>query len=240
MIQKLSGLEFLKKRTEEAKERIANAIKPLLQNNKSDQLPAPLQVNWNDKQRCLPNEIVRSPLYSARNRNIPRSYLKDVEISVIGGGRITYRGEELRQDDCKVMLHMIHLAKDLAIGEIVEFTAYAFCKAIGWPIGNRSYERLRASLRRMQATSLTIESDRLGSGISMSLIPYFEWKDAGGIFKKYFIRLAPELVTLFGDVHYTRIEWAQRLALPDGLATWMHTYFASHKTPFPINIEKIK
>jgi hypothetical protein len=46
-------------------------------------------------------------------------------------------------------------------------------------------------------------------------------------------------VELFGSVHYTRTDWEQRLALPDGLATWLHTYFASHRKPHPIAIETI-
>lgn len=241
MNKKLSGIEYVRKRAEEAKEIIANAVSKItLLERQSAKIPVLLPVNWADGQRCLPNEIVRSALFNARNRNIARQYLKDVDISVVGDGKITYRGEELRQDDCTVMLHMIHLAKGLAIGEVINFTAYSFCKAVKWPIGNRSYERLRASIRRMQATSLTIESTRLGSAVSISLIPYFEWKDAGGIFKRYFVSLAPDLVTLFGDVHYTRIDWAQRLELPDGVATWLHTYIASHKTPFPIDLNRIK
>ncbi len=243
MTQKLSGLEFLKKRTKEAKERIANAVNPLLQSNKSEKLLAPLPVipaNWNDLRRCLPNEIVRSALFNARNRNIPRAYLKDVEIAVIGDGSITYRGEELRQDDATVWMQMIHLAKSFPLGATIEFTAYSFCKAVKWPICNGSYERLRASLRRMQATSLAIYSNRLKEGLSMSMIPFFEWKDTGKILKRYQVQLAPQLVSLFQDMQYTQVEWEQRINLSDGIATWLHAYFASHKQPFPISLDLIK
>ena len=243
MTQKLNSLDFLKKRTEEAKERIANSVKQLLPNNKSEQpsaLPSVIPANWNDFRRCLPNEVVRSALFNARNRNVPRAYMKDVEIAVIGDGSITYRGEELRQDDATVWMQMIHLAKSLPLGATVEFTAYSFCKAVKWPICNGSYERLRASLRRMQATSLAIYSNRLKEGVSMSMIPFFEWKDTGKILKRYQVHLAPQLVSLFQDMQYTQVEWEQRLNLPDGIATWLHTYFASHKIPFPISIEKIK
>src|SRR5690554_6793973 len=54
---------------------------------------------WGDDRRGLPNEIVRSSLFNARNRNIQRQYLRAVEIAVIGDGSITYTGDELRQDD---------------------------------------------------------------------------------------------------------------------------------------------
>lgn len=47
---------------------------------------------WAEALRCLPNEIVRSALFNARNRKRPRAYIKKTEITVIGDGRITYQG----------------------------------------------------------------------------------------------------------------------------------------------------
>ena len=40
-------------------------------------------------------------------------------------------------------------------------------------------------------------------------------------------------------MRYTLLEWQQRLALPDGLATWLHGYYASHKKPYPIKLGTI-
>lgn len=195
---------------------------------------------WPDAARGAPNEIVRSALFNARNRNQPREYMKDVEIAVIGDGQMTYRGEELRQDDATVWMQMVHFAKDLPVGSTVEFTAYAFCKAVKWPIKNDSYKRLRTSLARMQATALAVYSKRLKAGVSLSMIPFFEWKNTGKILKRYQVRLAPDLVTLFSDNRYTQIDWEQRLALPNGIATWLHSYFASHREPYPIKVTTIQ
>jgi hypothetical protein len=55
----------------------------------------------------------------------------------------------------------------------------------------------------------------------------------------YQVRIAPELIELFSGVRYTLVGWQQRLALPDGLATWLHGYYASHKEPYPIKLETI-
>jgi TrfA protein len=196
---------------------------------------------WAEALRCLPNEIVRSALFNARNRKQARLYIKKTEIVVIGDGRITYQGEELRQDDLTAWLQLIHLAKEQPLGKIVEFTPYSFCKTIGWPICKGSYERLRACLDRMQATSLAVYSKRLKEGVSLSMIPVFAWQDdEKQTLKKYRVQVAPQLVELFGDVNYTHLEWSQRLALPDGIATWLHGYFASHSQPFPIKIATIK
>ena len=61
---------------------------------------------WNDDKRGAPNEIVRSALFNARNKNQKRGYLKNIEIAIIGDGSIKYTGEELRQDDETVWLQI--------------------------------------------------------------------------------------------------------------------------------------
>lgn len=205
---------------------------------------------WDDELRCLPNEIVRSALFNARNRKQARAYLKQAEITLIGEGRITYTGEELRQDDQTVFLQLVHMAKEQPLGQTIEFTAYSFCKAIGWPIDGRSYTRLRGCLVRMQATSLaahvqrriTRGSQSVSLSISLSMVPLFRWRDdeTGLALRLYQVQVAPQLVELFGNNYYTRIEWEQRLALPDGIATWLHGYFASHKNNYAIFLDTIK
>jgi hypothetical protein len=93
----------------------------------------------------------------------------------------------------------------------------------------------------MQATALSIYSKRLQSGISLSMIPMFRWQnEAGNALAQYQIKVAQELVALFGENHYTRLEMEQRKALPDGIATWLHSYYASHSKPYPIKLGAIK
>ena len=196
---------------------------------------------WAEALRCLPNELLRSALFNAKNRKQPRVYLKKQDIAVLFEGRITYQGEELRQDDETVWLQLIHLAKEHPLGGVVEFTPYSFCKAIDWPICKGSYERLRECLDRMQATALAVYSKRLAEGVSLSMIPVFAWQDENKqTLKKYRVQVAPQLVELFGSDHFTRVEWEQRLALPVGVATWLHGYYASHREPFPVKLDTIK
>ncbi len=74
---------------------------------------------WPDGQRALPNEILHSALFTCRNRKQPRMFMKDEDIAVIGDGQVVYRGEELRQDDELVWMHLMHLMKKLPLGECV-------------------------------------------------------------------------------------------------------------------------
>lgn len=197
---------------------------------------------WPETLRSLPNEIVRSALFVAANRKKPREFLKQREIAVIGDGRISYTGEELRQDDETVWLQLVHLARERPVGDVIHFSPRSFCKAVGWPINGQSYQRLRLVLTRLQATALTVYSNRLAEGVSLSMVPSFRWRDehTESNLKNWQVRIAPELVILFSDLQYTRLEWEQRLSLPVGLATWLHGYFASHAKPYPIKLETIR
>jgi hypothetical protein len=201
---------------------------------------------WGEEIRCAPNEVLRSALFNAKNRNQPRRYFKNEVIGIIGqSASISYTGEELRQNDESVWLQLIHLAKSVPLGQPVEFTAYSLVQALRLTKSKpnaRHIERLCESLRRMQATSLTVYSKRLTRGVSLSMIPKFEWQDevTGARLPKWRVFIAPELVELFGDVHFTHLQWAQRLALPSGLATWMHGYLASHRKPLPVKLSTLQ
>lgn len=195
---------------------------------------------WADAVRGAPNEIVRSALFTAKNRNQARENLKRAVVAVIGEGEITYTGEELRQDDETVWLQLIHLARENGLSAPFQFTPYSFCKTLKWPLTGQSYDRLDKCMTRLQATSLKIASSRLGNEVSLSMLPGFQArrrKDGdGGLWT---VRMHDELVFLFSEFQYTRVEWERRLALPEGLATWLHAYYASHREPFPVKIETL-
>lgn len=195
---------------------------------------------WVDAVRGAPNEIVRSALFNAKNRKTPRTNLKRALVAVIGDGELTYTGEELRQDDETVWLQLIHLARENGLATPFEFTPYSFCKALGWPLTGQSYSRLEACMTRLQATSLKITSARLGNEVSLSMLPGFQAKRRkdgdGGLWT---VRMHDELVFLFSEFQYTRLEWQRRLMLPEGLATWLHAYYASHREPFSVKVETL-
>lgn len=224
----------------QARERVQSA-RDAERSKKRDSLLTDKQLTlWADAVRGAPNELVRSALFSARNRSQKRLDLKGAEIAVIGDGRMLYTGEELRQDDETVWLQLIHLARESGLAQPFEFTPYAFCRSVGWPITGQSYERLDKCLTRLQATSLKVRSQRLGEEVSLSMLPGYKSKrrkdGEGGLWT---VRMHEELVFLFSDFQYTRLEWEQRLALPEGLATWLHAYYASHREPYAVKIETL-
>lgn len=194
---------------------------------------------WGDSKRGIPNEVVRSALFTVRNHKHKRDYFQDAAIAVLGSASITYRGEELRTDDEDVWLQLMHLVREQPLGEWVEFSAYSMLKALGWPVSGHYYKKLRTSLSRMQATAVTAHSKRLGEGVSVSLVRRFQWQDDEGKSRnKWRVWIEPEMKKLYGDRHYTQLEWERRRKLTP-LAKRLYDYYASHAQPYPVKVQSL-
>jgi hypothetical protein len=188
---------------------------------------------WEDWQRGIPNDITRTSLFTSRNNNQPRRTMKGEPVFAMGEIAATYRGEELRQDDERVWMQILHLARLQPLSEFVEFIPGEFMLAIGWKSrGSREYDRLREILSRLQATALQISSKRLNTGVSVSLIVSFQWRGL----TRWRVKIEPEMKQLFPEDYYTRVQWEQRLSLPSGIASKLHSYFASHRQPLPVKV----
>jgi hypothetical protein len=194
---------------------------------------------WPEMRRGSPNEIIRSALFNVRNRHTLRRYFKDEPIVVFGDGRITYRGEELRQDDEDVWLQLLHLARQQPLGEWVEFTAYSMLKALGWPDQGYSYRRLQTCLSRLQATTLHFYSKRLGKSLMLSLVKECRRSEAEGGSSRWRVQISRELYHLFAEPFYTLLEWDQRKQLGP-LAKWLHGFYASHAEPYPLKVTTLQ
>lgn len=197
---------------------------------------------WDDPVFGVPNELVRSALFNVRNdrgKTAEREYLADHKIVVYGAGSITYRGEELRQSDMDVWLQVLHLARLQPLGEWVEFTPYALLKAIGRPTSKHYYTSLRVHLSRMQATSLTFYSERIGRGINVSLIRKFEWQSDSERLRLWRVWLEPEMRALFAESHISWLLQDQRKLLGP-MAKWLHGFYASHAEPYPIKVATLR
>ena len=194
---------------------------------------------WPETRRGAPNDLLRSALFCVRNQRLSRRYFKDEPIVVLGDCEISYRGEELRQDDLDVWLQLMHLQRGQVLGQWIEFTAHSLLKAMGWRTSKRDYEHLRRCLSRMQATAVAIHSKRLSAGLSVSLIEEFAWRDHhGSSLGQWRVLINPKMHKLFGDVLYTQLEWSQRKQLGT-LARGLHGLYASHAKPYPMKVETI-
>lgn len=200
---------------------------------------------WAEEIREAPNELLRSALFSAGNKNRPREQLKNSEIAAYGNCRVLYTGEELRQDDLDVWLEILHYARDQALDQPIYFNPTEMKKALGYPYGTKHTERLLMNLTRLKSNSVNLHSDRLERGLSLSLIRKFEHSDESDSSPaskdtQWWVVLEPEIAILFGGgVYSTRIEKEQRMKLSGNLAKWLHGFYASHREPYPVHYKTL-
>jgi len=195
---------------------------------------------WRDEVRGIPNEIVRSAIFNVGNPRTKRAFFEKAQIAVIGDAEITYTGIELRQDDEDVWLQILHLSRMQEIGSCVEFSPYSMLKVLKWHPNGHYKKKLKDTIDRLIATNLSMFSKRLGEGISVSLIHKFVWTDRQNIeLDRWCVYLDLEIKEAFGELHYTQLEWDQRLKLTP-FEKWLHGYYASHKQSYPLKLNTIQ
>ena len=185
--------------------------------------------------RVIPNDIIRSALFTVTNSNRTRTYLAQKPIACIGNTKIIYTGEELRQDDEDVWMQLIYLSTNQQ-GESVSFYPYRLLADLDWPKRTQYKEKLRQILSRLSATEIQIYNTNLKEGYSISLVRKFKWQDReGGLLKKWQIWFEKDILDLFQMNHFSWISWQERKQLPP-LAKWLHAFYSSHKEPGPIKV----
>ncbi len=207
----------------------------------SQQLPL-----WGEAKRGLPNVLARSALFNARrnveNGDDARVFFKNSRIASLSNYEITYRGEELRQDDASVFMQLLHLARQQPLGDRVYFTAYSMIKQLAWSVCGANYKRLKECIERLAANTVKIQFKDERSGYGKSLIRAFYWKDnaSGEDLREWCVEFEKEIIFLFGDDAYTLIEWHERrlIGSRSTLALWLHNFLATHSQPIPLSVAK--
>jgi hypothetical protein len=140
----------------------------------------------------------------------------------------------LDQGDLDVWEQCLSLAKENGLGERIEFTANSFLRSVDRKTGNSQHIWLRQSLKRLNAAQVEI-SDK-GRAYFGTLIQDGYRDDETG---HYVINLNPKLSRLYGQNHWTQVQWDERHALKRPLSQWLHGFYSSHKEPFPIKTETL-
>lgn len=185
--------------------------------------------------RIIPNDMIRSSLFTISNHNQKRDVLKRQVLYSFSNTEITYTGEELRQDDEDLWLQLIYLAS-VDKSTTVNCRPYTLIAQLGWPQRPQYKKRLENSLARMSATDLAIKNKAFEKAINLSLVRKF-YSNEGSEWK---IMLEPEVIKLFGNIGetYSKIHWEQRKKLGP-LAKWLHSFYSSHADPAPILVSRI-
>lgn len=189
---------------------------------------------------ALPNEIVRSALFSASNR--PRTMMKREEIYATNNVKIMYTGESLRvSDDSVILEELIYRARNVPHGNWVQFKQSEIIKALGWHNNKTYQQRFKNSIARMKSGTAEIFSPMLRRTILVSLIRKVE-KDEPvkrGQGTTYRVKFESEVIALFDKENYTRIRKDKRKLLSP-IALHLFRYYSSHTKPFAIKLTTLK
>ena len=187
---------------------------------------------------------LRSALFAVIKRGRRRAVDRE-PIASFKGVTIHYTGWRLDQGDFDVLAQALHfLARnpDPKARQCLRIRAKPFLAAIGRQSGKSGREWLKQSLRRLAGSTVEINIDlqhgqQQGSfAYTGPLIDEFYLSDEE---RSSVISINPRLAGLF-DVGWTRVQWQQRLQLRTDLAKWLHGFYASHRSPFPVKVSTLK
>ena len=200
-------------------------------------------VMWPEKERRMPNELIRSSLFTARGKKVQRSFFSEyVELYVYGNATIQYRGDELRAlDDEPVWLQICHLFRQVNIStDYVEFTTADLLSELGWAKNGAYYKKLSECIDRLDSTmvKLTTIRNKVEYKHTFSLIRKHKKIDKGAK-ARWRVYLEPEVINLFKGVHYTKIEWENWKKLKP-IAKRLDGWIRSHKNPIPVSLDAIR
>jgi hypothetical protein len=199
---------------------------------------------WPEPVRGAPNTLLRSAFFAAihskRRKELglrikPAEPKKGVIIAAQEGSFITYAGDQLNQYDADVFFEALHRARHHPLETECFFRGYDFLKAIGRPDGKREYEDLNNSLTRLRDGRVVInwKIGRDQYEFNGSLISSYEREINSKLYK---VTFANKIHALFAPACWTQLEWEERMALKGKpLAQWLHGYFSSHASPFPVS-----
>lgn len=217
-------------------------LSPKLQEKIKSYTEKPPLPHWPIQTRGIPNICLRSALFGIIQRG-RRKAVKGELIATVKGLEIRYTGWRLDQGDFDVLTHALHLVSLQQSTEgYVPFTSKGFLLGIGRKYGKSGREWLKDSFRRLTGSAVEINlevKNNFGTEVCTyagSLIDEF-YHNSGQ--QSYLLKINPKLARLF-DAGWTQLQWTQRLQLKSDLAKWLHGFYASHKTPYPMKVDTLR
>lgn len=205
-------------------------------------------VLWPESERRAPNEVVRSALFTARDKRAERRiYPERTVIFSLGDSEVRYKGTELRAlDDEAVWLQLLHYCREVkehtpGEGFRVEFSSSKILRDLGWPLTKVYYEKLRNCIERMEEGVLALKSTRLRRTLTCKLIRKTDRAEGSAGQFTWIVWLEPEMLQLFDGVHYTKLAWDTYQSYGQNvIARRLDGWIRSHRAPLPVKIADLQ
>jgi hypothetical protein len=223
--------------------------------NPRDDLPEPKSTLakivqlafWREQVRGAPNTVLRSALFAAihskkRQRlgipaTSPDQEPEGITIAAQEGISIKYYGTQLNQYDADVFFEALHRTRGNPLPTECIFTGCGFLRVIGRSNAAGNYKDLDNSLRRLRDGRFEIDWKAPGGKdwhYEGGLIADFEREENSKLYK---VAFSKNIVKLFAPACWTKLEWAERMALKGKpLAQWLHGFYSTHAICFPLSV----
>ena len=191
---------------------------------------------WPEPKRGTPNSFIRSALFAAIQAK-DRTFIKGELLASQNGVEVRFTGEQLNQEDLTLWETLAHMVRSHPLGETSSFTAHGMLKSMNLPTGGKEHARLHEGITRLIACAVEIRVAGQGS-YTGSLLEAAR-SDEGH--RQYQVRFNRDMIKLFGENHWTAIDWEKRLLLRGKpLAQALHAFYSSHRDPYPLKLETLR
>jgi hypothetical protein len=128
----------------------------------------PVQLSfWPDERRAIANELARCALFRCGSTRKPRRLFDNESLYVLGNGKVTYTGEELRSLDEDVFLALVHAARRMPIDCLtIKLSNAQICRLTGRHQSRVYYNDIYRSIQRMKGGVITVFSARLTKALA--------------------------------------------------------------------------
>lgn len=158
--------------------------------------------------------MLRSALFVARTGD-RRAYPDYTALPAPAGYRVELLGDELRQDDERVLLCLLKQRAGGPVEHAISIAPRAFARAIGWPDAGHSVDKLRACIERLHRARVRVE---LPSG-GVDLYSFVSDAHLDG--PVWTVWLSQRLAQVF-ERPATYLAASERLGMRDGLTSWLY------------------
>jgi hypothetical protein len=181
----------------------------------------------------FPPVMLKSALF--RPVTGPRTnYPAFTQVRAHGSHKIEFKGEELRQDDERLLMALLKLRSGASVDGVQEFVPRTFCRdVLGWADSSDSVAKLKASLARLQSARVHVEYADGGEGYYSFVSDFDSQRDNWSVW------LSPRLVAIF-DRHPTYLSMKNRLALKDGINSWLYGFIKADSSFAPFSLSDLR
>jgi hypothetical protein len=194
---------------------------------------------WPDEKRGAPNAVLRSSVFSA-SKPAARTLLDNVLLPVLPPYAIRYSGPQLYQPDLDLWLELVHRCRLTPSRHAAVVTIGSVLRGLGRPTNKQAYEYTRESAKVLARATVDVmcrdeKGRQRGFTGPLLMLAYDEPHGVWGI------HLHPRVVAMFAPDEHTWLAASARRELGKSyLAKWLHAYYATHRDPLPISVERLR